>query len=240
MHRPFSTLVSVLAVASASIAGAQVPDPSLSTCPSFVYIVGRVANGDGVDPVGLGTITLRDFANNPRVGVPVTLDFSGCCDLALCGAESNGQPLEISGQQVTGVTNDAGQFSFTMLGSARDPGTASPPAQHGGCGERGVTVRAPAADGGGIQVVCTISAVCLDQNGAAGGSNGTTISDVANLLNLFGSVSLGAPYRSRGDINADGNITIGDVGSEMRHLGRLALAGGVGCTEPFALEPACP
>jgi hypothetical protein len=230
-----ATLLGVCGLLTASIALANVPDPARSSVPTYIFVVGKVNGGANPDPVGLGTVTVRDFANNPIVGAQVTLNFSGCCDINLCDA---GVGHSCALRTVSGLTNGAGQFSFTVLGAAKDPGTLVPPAQYGGCGAGGVTVTANA--GTGDVVLGTTTAVVIDENGAAGQSNGTTISDVGNVLNLFGSIGLGAPYKGRGDINADGNITIGDVGVELGHVGRLGLIGGVGCTGAFCAKPACP
>jgi len=230
-----ATLLGVCGLFAASIAMANVPDPARSSVPAFVLCVGKVNGGANPDPVGLATVTVRDFANNPIAGALVTLDFSGCCDINLCDA---GVGHSCAARTVSGLTNGSGQFSFTVLAAAKDPGTRVPPAQYGGCGHGGVTVRANA--GTGDVTLGTTTAVTLDVNGAAGQSNGATISDVGNVLNLFGSIGLGAPYKGRGDINLDGNITISDVGVELGHVGRLGLIGGVGCTGAFCAKPACP
>jgi hypothetical protein len=171
----------------------------------------------------------------------VTVDLSGCCDIALCEAQANGQPATLAGGVVTGVTDANGRVDFILMGAARDPGTAIPPFQYGGCGPNGMVVSATAVVAPGETVVMgNATAVCLDQNGAGGGSNGTSTGDLSNLYNLFGSFALGGPYKGRGDQNADRIITAGDVGALLQHLGRLALTGGVGCTAPFEATPGCP
>jgi hypothetical protein len=230
-----ATLLGVCGLLTASIALANVPDPARSIVPTFIYVVGSINGGANPDPVGLGTVTVRDFANNPIVGALVTLDFSGCCDINLCDA---GVGHSCAARTVSGLTNGAGQFSFTVLGAAKDPGNLVPPAQYGGCGAGGVTVIANA--GTGDVVLGTTTAVCLDENGAAGGSNGTSVSDVSNVLIMFGAVSLGAPYKGRADINTDALITIGDVAGELAQFGRLSLLAAVGCTGAFCAKPACP
>jgi hypothetical protein len=230
-----ATLLGVCGLLAASVALANVPDPSKSTVPAYIFVTGKVNGGANPDPVGLGTITVRDFANNPIVGALVTLDFTACCDINLCDA---GVGHNCAARTVSGLTNGAGQFSFNVLGAAKDPGNLVPPNGYGGCGSNGVVVRANA--GTGDVVLNPTTAVLLDQNGAAGQSNGTTVSDVSNVLNVFGAFGLGFPYKGRADINADGNITISDVGAMLGHVGRLGLIAGVGCTGAFCAKPACP
>jgi hypothetical protein len=208
-----------------------------SSVPSTLYVVGVTAGGQP-DIAGQATIVVRHFGQ-PVANQPVMIDFSDCCDIDLCTAAIDGQTVDCSAGTVSGVTDANGAFTFTVMGAARDAGALPPPAQVGGCGSRGARVFS-VCPGQGLVVLGAATVVTLDLNGAAGGSNGTTISDVANALNLFGSVALGAPYRGRGDINADGNLTLGDVGALLRHMGRLGLNGGAGCPAAFCGTPACP
>lgn len=231
-----ATLLGVCGLFAASIAAANVPDPAHSSVPGFILVVGKINSGANNDPVGLATITVRDFTNNPIAGALVTLDFSGCCDINLCDA---GTGHNCAARTVSGLTNGSGQYQFTVLGAAKDPGTAVPPSIYGGCGAGGVVVKANA--GTGDVTLGTVTAATLDQNGAAaGGSNGTTVSDVSNIFNVFGAFQLGAPYKGRADVNLDGTVSVADAASEFGHFGRLQLIQGVGCTGAFCAKPACP
>lgn len=248
-----ATLLGVLGLLCAANALASVPDPSRSCAPDFILVGGKVNGGANPDPATLFTITVRDAFNNPIGGATVTIDFSGCCDINLC---PTGVGHNCASRSVTGTTNGAGQVSFNVLGAAKDPGNLVPPAQYGGCGANGVHIYANAGSGNvelvGRGPTCTggsglpPTAATLDLNGAGGGSNGTSGSDVSNLINLFGTISLGQPYRGRGDINLDGTISGADVSAEIGHFGRLSTIGGVGCTDnvgtavPFCAKPACP
>jgi hypothetical protein len=246
-----ATLLGVCGLMAAATALANVPDPAHSTCPNWLFVVGRVNGGTNTDAVGLATVTVRDFANNPIANALVKIDFSGCCDINLCSAVVAGQTVDCANRRVTGFTNNVGVFQFTILGAAKDPGNivpCAPPGNciYGGCGLNGVSIVANA--GTGDVKLCNVTAVCLDLNGAAtpAGSNGTSIGDVANEFNLFGARALGQPYKGRGDFNCDGNITIADVAAEFGHFGRLAVIAGVGCTntsgtpQAFCTKPACP
>lgn len=240
---PFSprvTLFLILGLAFPGFALAGLPDPDRSGVPSFIRVVGMIDHGATPDPLGLATVTLRDFANNPRPNAHVVLDFSGCCDIVLCPVDIPGQTTDCVARTVSGLTNDDGQFTFVVVGAARDPGTMTPPAQYGGCGLNGVQVRADAEFGPGEMVLGTTTAACLDQNGGAGGSNGTTAADVSTLATLWGSVALGSPYRSRGDINLSGTINAGDLSMLLSQVGRLVLVGGVGCTSAICPGTGCP
>lgn len=226
--------------ATMTAAPAFATDPERSTVPSHVYVVGTVDHGAAPDPAGLTTIVFRD----PRTGMPVpnalvSLDFSGCCDVVLCAAVIDGQTLDCASKRIGGYTNAAGEFRFTVLGAAADPGDLVPPAQYPGCGTRGVAVYGQTPDG--TILIGGTTAVCLDQNGAAPGrSNGTTGSDVSALINTFGTIHLGMVYKGRADINRDDNITGIDVSALAAHVGRLATLGSAGCASGFCSQPACP
>lgn len=248
-----ATLVGALALHIAANALAGVPDPSRSCGPDYILVSGKVNGGTNPDPAALFTVTVRDAFNLPVAGAVVTIDFSGCCDINLC---PTGVGHNCATRTVTATTNGSGQATFHVLGGAKDPGNLVPPAQYGGCGANGVHIYSNAGTGnveiGGSGPNCTggtglpPTAAVLDLNGAAGGSMGVSGADVSNLINLFGAVSLGQPYRGRGDINMDGTISGADVSSEIGHFGRLSTNGGVGCadnagtTVAYCAKPACP
>jgi hypothetical protein len=208
---------------------------------------GRTQGGAATDPAGRASIEVRDAFNDPVAGATVIIDFSGCCDIDLC---PTGDGHDCAARTVSGLTNAYGVYTFTVLGAAKDPGNLMPPAQYGGCDAGGVHVYANAGTGNVELFACGPNphptAVTINLNGAAGGSNGTSGSDVANVINLFGSVALGAPYKGRGDIDANGAISSADVSAEIAHFGRLSTTGGVGCTDgagvpqAFCAKPACP
>lgn len=225
----------------AGTAFAQVPQPNNSQIPEYIYLVGRINGGANPDPFGLATIVVRDATNAPVAGIRVTLDFSGCCDLVLCSSQTG---IDCAGKSISGTTNASGQYTFTAIGAARDPGNLEPPAQYPGCESNGIVVRV--GEGVNEVIIGQTTGVCLDQNGGAGQSNGTTGSDVSNVKNLFGAVSLGAPYRGRGDLDRNGQISGADVSAMINHFGRLGFIGSVGCTDGagvargFCATPACP
>jgi hypothetical protein len=241
-----ATLLGACGLFCAASALANVPDPSKSTAPNYILIVGRTNSGATTDPAGLGSVTVRDAFNNPIAGATVTIDVSGCCDINLC---PTGVGHNCAARTVSGLTNASGVYSFTVLGAAKDPGNLVPPAEYGGCGANGLHIYANAGTGN-VELVGSLgfppTGVTLDLNGAGGGSNGTSGADVANEINLFGAVSLGAPYKGRGDIDQNGAISGADVSAEISHFGRLSTIGGVGCTDgagvpqAFCAKPACP
>lgn len=130
----------------ASIALANVPDPSKSTLgvglsanakgsirlsgvnnagvtPTYVSSVGSHGVGitGGTTPSGY-TVEIHDFANNPIAGSSVVADFSSCVPAA-------GGDIKISSNQrtfgtyvapykVAGSTNAAGRFTFFVVGSS--------------------------------------------------------------------------------------------------------------------------
>jgi hypothetical protein len=231
-----ATLLGMCGLFVASAALASVPDPARSSVPTFIIITGRVNGGANPDPVGTATVTVRDFANSPIAGATVTIDLSGCCDINLCSGQVG---HDCAARTVSGLTNGAGQYTFNVIGAAKDPGNRVPPAGYGGCGLNGLQIRANA--GTGDVILGNATGVVLDLNGAAGQSNGTTPADISNIQNLFGAVSGGFPYKGRGDMNLSGTISPVDISGMQSHFGRLVGAGGVGCPGGvFCAKPACP
>jgi hypothetical protein len=231
-----ATLLGVCGLFVASAALASVPDPAKSSIPNWLIVTGpRINGGANPDPVGAHTIIVRDFASQPINGATVIIDFSTCCDINLCSGEVG---HDCVARTVSGLTNASGQFSFTVRGGAKDPGNRVPPAQYGGCGLNGVQIRAN--NGTGDVLLGNVTAVCLDQNGAGvPGQGQVTGGDAANVANLSGSITLGAPYRGRGDTNCSGTVTGADAAATAGHSGRLALLTPVACAT-FCAKPACP
>jgi hypothetical protein len=226
-------LIHAFLLFGAASLSAGVPEPSRSTVPPYVYVVGTTTSGEP-DPFGRVTVVVRNAFNDPLPNSIVWLDFSACCDIRLC---ESGIGHECAAGVVRDTTDGQGRCTFTVVGAARDPGTAIAPCQKEGCGAHAVKVMVNA--GTGITWLGEMTAVALDQNGSAGGSNGTTGSDVSALILLFGAVATGSPYRGRGDIDANGSISGADVAALIAHFGRLSLLGGQGCAGSLCDSPDC-
>src|SRR2546422_4037325 len=99
-----------------SPARAKPPDPSTSTVPPWIFVVGNVNDGQTPDPMGQATIITRDLFGLPQAADSVVIDFSACCDISLCGAIVNGQAVDCSGSKIGGTTDREGKLRFTILG----------------------------------------------------------------------------------------------------------------------------
>lgn len=230
--------VVALAWLPAAAARANVPDPNNSTVPDWIFVVGRHPDGT-LDGFGTATIVVRDFAN-PEPGCQVRIEFGAACDLRLCTAVVQGQTVDCSSGRITGTTDSQGRFRFTVLGAATIPDASCESCLHPGPGRRAVRVIANA--GTGDVELRRITAVALDQDGAApGGVDGLTLGDVGSLLRQVGAAALlGGAYRARGDLDRDGALSIADVGALFGHWGRTSLLGGSSCGTSFCGGPACP
>lgn len=203
--RPMLLFASVLATLCMGVAARadQVPDPTKSTVPSYVKVVGT--NAGVPDPAGTFTVTLRDYANNPIAGHTVTVDFSNCTDLVLCGAQANGAQLDCAAKTVSLISNAAGLAGFIVVGGGVNAGTTVPPAI------------APGAERGCARVfdnatqLGTVTAVILDANGALPAGNGVTPLELSIAKNDIGAAGLGAPYRGRSDYACDGSLSAVDL-----------------------------
>jgi hypothetical protein len=236
-----ATLFGVCAVMAASVAMANVPDPTNSTCPSWIFVVGTLNPpnfpANTPDPFGRATITVRDFANNPISGAVTEISFRNACDINLCPLVSAADVAEFStvidcdSSIVRGNTNAAGQFSFTIVGSAKAPIAANTV----GTGKVG-SVIVFAND----RKLCSATGVTLDLNGSrVGGNQGPTGGDLGNQATDVGQYGLfpATHYAGRSDLNCSGTLGGNDIGVLASHVGRYGLNAGSGC--PGGLASLC-
>jgi len=139
-----AALLSAGGILLASIAFANVPDPSKSTLgvgltgnpAASIRLTGRntASAGSPALPTGtvLGTqsiasaytVEIHDFANNPIAGSSVVIDFSSCAPAAggdiqiSCDQTLQVGQTYVSPSKVAGSTNAAGRFTFNVQGSA--------------------------------------------------------------------------------------------------------------------------
>ena len=93
----------VFALACAPPALAQVPDPSCSTLPCGITLVGL--NAGVPDPAGEFTVVARDLACNPIAGASLVFDFSECApDLRVCADQAGAGPVNCVGPLVHATT----------------------------------------------------------------------------------------------------------------------------------------
>jgi hypothetical protein len=261
-------LFGVFGLLAGSAALANVPDCGMSTVPSFIYVVGLLGGANPPDTEGgngppfppfllsgsnnSNVIIIKDAFGSPIANVGVHIKFP--CDINLCTAQPFGTvTCDATGNTLHGTTDLAGRFEFVAIGANKDPGAvapyfpiAPPYPVFGGGGFQSTIVT---VDGAPAQCVPfkLITSVNLDQDGAGGGSNGTTGLDISKQFhNVATFVAAGASgtanpqYRGRADQNADSNITALDLSFMVGHFLRLAGPGSVGCLAGYCTKNPCP
>jgi len=109
MNRRIPSLAAVaafIACLTPAVSHAGLPDPSNSTIPAHVVLVGRDPSGSA-DPMGQMTVVIRDLANNPMPGALVRMQFSNASDTRPSLAQPD--------PAITGVSCDGARTTFTML-----------------------------------------------------------------------------------------------------------------------------
>ncbi len=124
--RSIPALLIALGATASAFAG-DVPDPSMSTLPAGVALVGDVA---GVaDPAGTFSVIVRFLSGSPVPGADVVVEFTNCAtDIRVC---AGGPPGAVDCPSLTvHATSDASGFAqFDIRGSAR----FAPATIRGGC-----------------------------------------------------------------------------------------------------------
>jgi hypothetical protein len=96
--------------------GRAEPSPPNWTTPSCITLVGS-HGGVPATAYGQFTLTARDLANNPLVGVTTVLDLSACLDLEICADQLDPDAIvNCAAKTVTKLTGANGQVTFTVLG----------------------------------------------------------------------------------------------------------------------------
>ena len=179
-----SSLIAALAVVVVSqgipTLGICQPSPPNSTLPAFIQLVGM--NNGTPDPRGTFTVVVRDVANNPMQGETVTVDFTGCPQLAAAVPNCSGI--------VSAVTNALGVAQFLVMGSVVARSAAEPV---GGC----------ALISAGSTPLGTVFVTAYDQDGV----NGVRANDVT----LWTCDFLDGLYRQRSDFDGSGSIGAVDL-----------------------------
>ncbi len=183
--RPAPAALAALALAVLAPASfASVPAPFTSTWPAVL-----VGSPDGAFT---STVTVRDIAGIPIIGVNVTLDFSLCPQFRPCPVVCPACVVNAPAKTVSAVTGADGAAPFALrMGGA---GCPNPP-----------TARVY-ADG---ILLGTARFAALDQDGDLS----VTPADVAAVRALVGSLDL------RADFDGDGVVTDADVAIVHAHLG---------------------
>lgn len=178
--RKATLLLAVCGLMVATAASANVPDPSQSTCPAFIKVVGH--DGVTADPAGTFSVTVKDLAGNVIANSSVVIDFSACTDIQFCSDQFGNSTADCPSNTVRKFTDGSGVATFTVIGNAL---TAIP----AGSPLNSVKIF---ADG---VLLCSINAAAFDLNGSSG-ANGV---DLSLFLTDFG----GGLNPPRADYNGD-------------------------------------
>ena len=194
--RTFFTILAAAVLGAAATAWAD-PDPSQSTGPDHIVLVGV---HQGVpDPIGRFDVVVRDAVGTPMPSQPVTIDFSACGDLVASASQPfPGQTVDCDGKTVTATSDANGVARFLVAGSVLHRGPAS----------LANTVRILAgASNVFIKNIQTVA--CFDLDGV----NGIDANDLAlyacDLCQGLCCIT-GCPLPQRTDYNQDGVNTVAD------------------------------
>jgi hypothetical protein len=182
-----SLLVS-LAPAGSALADTPLPDPTNSTVPACITLVG--SNGGVPASIGEFLVVIRDLAGNPVPGASVTVDLSLVTDMRLCDDQLDpGVTLNCARRTVTAVTDLAGRALFTLVGGGNPTGART-------------FANAARVYWNGF-LIASPSVSTFDADGDAGvGAN-----DLSQWLADFGA---GLPY-ARGDHDCSGDLGANDL-----------------------------
>ena len=189
-------------------AACPVPDPSSCILAPCLSVVGH--NGLVADPAGTYTITVMCDPVTPLAGVPVTLIFDACSDIAICTQQLDPTKTVTCGvgvKQISGLTDALGNITFTVIGGGTPIDFSSPTCMT-------VTAGVPPVVIGSVAV----SAFDLDGIGGVG----------ANDLSIFFlDFGTGNPL-PRSDYDCTGNVGANDFSFWLTIFGGGQSAGG--CT----------
>lgn len=199
--RKASLLVVLGLLATATVAGAGVPDPAQCSIPSFFDLV---ACKDGiVDPYGAFTVTVNDAGGNPMPGVAVEIVFAS--DLYIYTAIA-GLTVNCTDNSVMAITDASGIAYFTISGATINTnGVAT------GSGLGGAAIYANDIALG------TATVAVLDENGAVT-TAGVEVTDLAAWLGDFGNQGT-IGYKGRSDFNHNSDIEITDLSLWLKVFG---------------------
>jgi hypothetical protein len=202
-----ATLLSVCGLLAASAAFAAVPDPTQSTCPAHINLVG--SNGATGDPAGNFSVTVRDLSGALIPGSIVVIDFQACTDMLFCTDQFGNSTADCPTMTVRKATDGSGVASFSIVGGANI-------AAGGPTGSPAGSVKI-FADG---VLLCAIDSGAFnlddDINGVAG-------SDLSLWLGEFG----GGNNPPRSDYDGDASVAGSDLSLWLGEVG--AGGSGVGC-----------
>ena len=178
-------------------AASGIPQPGLSTYPTFIRIVGTAA---GVPDIVTGrfTVVARDIASNPVPNAFIQLDFSVAPDIRIASDQMDPSLVnDCTGHTIGAYTDASGVATFTVVGGSWAAGTFS--------GGGAVPIR------GNSVPLGTVTACAFDLDGIGG----VTTADLSVWISDLGSHT----YRARGDYDGNGVNSTSDLSIWLAELG---------------------
>jgi len=200
-------LFSCAGVMAASYVMAAVPDPTTSTVPCGINLVG-IKSGQA-DIKGQFTVVVRDLAGNPIAGSALVLDFNGCeIDIRICtpqpgytggtalSADCTAPPGGVG--SINAVTDGSGTANLRIVGGARNTFSHAP-----GEGFKCATLYADGVNLGNVNIGA------YDQDGSGG------ITPVDQAHQLSDNFDFPGVYRGRSDHDCSNSDTPVDLGLQI-------------------------
>ena len=219
---------------------------------SFIKVGGKTTPTGGPDPTIAFSITVRDFANNPIAGSNVVVGLAACSDSRICPATvgfnctggPGGTPI------VSGLTNAAGQVTFSILGASTNYGSAPCTGSPLLCPGAGQNCANIAADGVPLGNATLID---YDEDGGTGVPPGAIVAGDQSKLkaDIAAYTSSPANYRGRSDFSATPlpslnayHVDANDLSFQKTIIGAASgsTGSGSGCRDSLGNPPAsyCP
>ena len=205
-----ASLLAVLGLLAASVAVAGIPDPTQSTIPLYIDLVG--CKTAVPDPYGLFTVTVNDAAGNPVEGCEVAVVFN--TDLKIYSAIP-GLTVDCAARKAVAISDASGVATFVITGATINTnGVAA------GSGANGATIYA-------CEIALGQATVCVFDESGAVGTLGVGAADLAGWLGDFGKTGT-IGYKGRSDFNHNGSIGAADLSLWLSRFGSGNSAGSCG------------
>jgi hypothetical protein len=210
------TLIAAYLLLGAGIAAsapADIPEPYNFIVPAYIDVVG---SRDGIaDAHGQFTVTARDLAGNPLVGMEIKVVIN-CPDIRICTAPvAPGQTNSClqPGGSATATTDANGVATFIICGAATNTGGSAI-----GCGALGASICGDFEPQYGWVLVSRATVAVYDQDGAATNA-GLEVTDISAWLGDLGKIATNG-YKGRSDYSHNGMLDVVDFSLLLKALGQ--------------------
>ena len=205
MHHSRSFVAALLtgALAACTAHADGVPSPANSTVPACVMLVGH--EGTEASFLGRFEVIVRDLANNPIGGEPVTFQMPGAPDLFIGGEQFDpAVVVDCAQKRVTKITDAAGRVQFSVVGWSNGVGGPVSLSHVGRISSANL----------GLLGIPSVAAFDLD------GSGGVGANDLSVWLEDF---VLGQPV-GRSDYDCSGTVGANDLSVWLGAFGSASMS----------------